>query len=151
MTKYLFYKVINFFRTVYWFIFRPKTQGVKCLIEHGGKFLMIRNSYGYKQWTFPGGGVSRGELPEEAIRREIYEEVGIEVGNPIHIGEYFSSRQYKQDTVFCYYAKVRNEFFQIDNGEVSEAAWFSEKEMPELRSSIVDKILKQYKLKLKLD
>src|SRR5947208_16401491 len=50
-------------RVVYWFVFRPNTQGVKCLIEHDGRWLMIRNSYGKGHWTFPGGAIGRHETP----------------------------------------------------------------------------------------
>ena len=139
--------MINPFRTAYWFIFRPKTMGVKCLIENNEKFLMIRNSYGHRQWTFPGGGVDRNELPENAAQRETREEVGIEVTNLVPLGEYFSTRQYKKDTVYCFYAKVHSSYFKIDNDEVSEATWFSEADIPGRRSSAVDKVLNLYRLK----
>ncbi len=148
--KKIFYKIINPFRAAYWFIVRPKTTGVKCLIENNGKFLMIRNSYGHKQWTFPGGGVNGGELPERAAQREAHEEVGIENYKPTPLGEYFSSRQYKQDTVYCFFGKVQSDYFKIDNDEVSEAAWFIKTDMPELRSSAVNKVLNLYRLKFKL-
>lgn len=89
--KSFFYKIINPFRTVYWFVFRPKTTGVKCLIEYDEKFLMIRNSYGHKQWTFLGGGVNRNELLKKAAQREAKEEVDIDIKRcPVrHISQSF--------------------------------------------------------------
>lgn len=30
-------------------------------------------------WTLPGGGVDHGEHPEESLRREVYEETGLEI------------------------------------------------------------------------
>ena len=147
--KKIFYKIINPFRTAYWFVFRPKTRGIKCLIENNGRFLMIRNSYGHRQWIFPGGGVDKNELPEKAAQREAREEVSVQVANLVPLGEYFSTRQYKKDTVYCYYGKVNSDYFKIDNDEVSEAAWFTEKDIPELRSSAVDKVLNLYRLKFK--
>ena len=147
--KKIFYKIINPFRTAYWFIFRPKTMGVKMLIENNGRFLMIRNSYGHKQWTFPGGGVGRNEQPERAAQREAVEEVGIEVTSPIPLGEYFSTRQYKKDTVYCFYSSTHSDYFKIDNDEVSEAAWFVKNSIPEQRSSAVDKVLNLYQLKFR--
>ena len=83
------------------------------MVEHNGKFLMIRIAYGHKHWTFPGGGVDRGELPEMAVKREIREEVGIEVEKPLPIGEYFNTRHYSKDTVYCFYGKVASDYFNI--------------------------------------
>ena len=139
-----FYIFISPFRKCYWFIFRPKTLGVKCLIECDSKFLMIRNTYGLKHWTFPGGGVHQGETPEKAARRETQEEVGIIAKELILIGEYQSTRQYKRDTVHCFYGKVQNDFFKIDNNEVLEAGWFAISDIPVMRSFAVAEVLNLY-------
>jgi ADP-ribose pyrophosphatase YjhB (NUDIX family) len=128
-------------RKIYWFIFSPKTYGVKALIEHNGKFLMIRNSYGFKYWTFPGGGKKKDETPEAGARREAKEEVDVSLGNLVFLGTYFSRRQHKRDTVYCFYGRVNNDFFQIDNEEVEEGRWFGLEEMPEFRSAAVDEVL----------
>ncbi len=56
-------------------IFRP---GAYALILNGGEILMVNNRSTGK-YFFPGGGVNLGEKIEEAIRREVWEEVGIEI------------------------------------------------------------------------
>ena len=44
-----------------------------------GKYLLIQpHSYKEHMWTFVGGGVESGETLDQAIRRELKEEVGIE-------------------------------------------------------------------------
>ena len=52
------------------------------IIEQDGKFLVGKRasdkSYGGK-WAFVGGKFESGESPEEALRREVREEIGMEV------------------------------------------------------------------------
>jgi 8-oxo-dGTP diphosphatase len=54
-----------------------------CLSDEEGRFLIQKRPAGRTWagfWEFPGGKVKPGERPEEALRREVVEEVGIEVG-----------------------------------------------------------------------
>jgi len=125
------YKVAARLRRLYWFVFRPQTFGVKCVVVHDGKWLMIRNSYGNAQWTFPGGAIDRGEQPADAAIREVREEVGISLGSVEPIGFYTSDREYKHDTVHCFVANVLRPDHQIDMVEVIESAWFSPDALPE--------------------
>ena len=47
------------------------------LADSDGK-LMLAGRVGSKGWQFPQGGVAKGEEPEEAMYRELREEVGLE-------------------------------------------------------------------------
>jgi ADP-ribose pyrophosphatase YjhB (NUDIX family) len=55
--------------------------GALCLIERAdGALLLLRQSYRRKEaWGFPGGLLERGEQPVDAVRREVREELGVEV------------------------------------------------------------------------
>jgi mutator protein MutT len=123
-------------------VFRPKTSGVKCVIEHDGRWLMIRNSYGPGHWTFPGGAIDRGETPEQAVRREVREEVAISLDGVEPIGSYFSKKQYKRDTVYCFRADVSSSVHEIDDREVVESAWVPAEALPEFRGPAVDRIVR---------
>jgi 8-oxo-dGTP diphosphatase len=60
------------------------------IFELGGGIVMIRRAIepSYGMWTFPGGYVERGEPVEEAARREILEETGVEVRTTGLVGLY---------------------------------------------------------------
>jgi 8-oxo-dGTP pyrophosphatase MutT (NUDIX family) len=64
---------------LWWFLRRPPYDGALVALWHGGRILLIRHSY-RDLLGLPGGGIGRREAPEAAARRELLEEVGIELG-----------------------------------------------------------------------
>lgn len=56
------------------------------VIEREGRILSCRRGYGMVGWEFPGGKVEPGETSEQACRREIMEELGIELGDLLPFG-----------------------------------------------------------------
>jgi len=68
----------------------------KAFIVNGGKTLVLRENSSYSDGTnagkfdLPGGRLKPGERFDEALRREVYEETGLNVsiGSPLAIGEW---------------------------------------------------------------
>ncbi|HEX4303781.1 MAG TPA: NUDIX domain-containing protein [Rhizomicrobium sp.] len=60
----------------------PVAFGAHAMVfDTGGKVLLARHSY-KSGWSFPGGGVNRGEPAEKAIMRELREEIGAVQSDP---------------------------------------------------------------------
>ncbi len=61
----------------------PVDVAVGVLIDAAGRFLLTSRPAGKVYagyWEFPGGKLEAGESVEQALRRELHEELGIEIG-----------------------------------------------------------------------
>ncbi len=62
---------------------RPVDVAVGVLIDAEGRFLLTSRPQGKVYagyWEFPGGKLEAGETVEQALRRELHEEIGITIG-----------------------------------------------------------------------
>jgi len=116
----------------YWFFRRPTTYGVKIALKNHDTILLVRHTYQPESWTFPGGGVKRGENKEDALRREIKEEVGINLRKITYAGEFKNKQDFKNDTLSVYYASIDNPNIICDQLEIIEGHWFSLANMPRI-------------------
>ncbi len=101
-----------------------------CLVNDGGRVLLLRRAIaprlGY--WTFPGGYVDLGELPEAAALRETVEEVGMNVAIERLFGVY-ADPQHPVAAVVVYLARPGSERPGLSN-EASEVRYFAPDEIP---------------------
>lgn len=81
---------------------------VAAIIVHDNKIFATQRGYGdFKGgWEFPGGKIEPEETPQEALKREIMEELGIE----IMVGELIDTVEYDYPTFHlsmqCFWSKV---------------------------------------------
>lgn len=81
---------------------------VAAIIKSGSRILATQRGYGeYKDgWEFPGGKVESGESPEEALKREIEEELKVE----IQVGDYLTTIEHDYPSFHlsmrCYWAEI---------------------------------------------
>ncbi len=105
------------------------------------KILLIKQ-YGRDFNVLVAGYVNKGEYLEETVRREVMEEVGLNVIDC----KYNASRYFeKSNTLICnFIVQVSNENFTL-NGEVDSAEWYSIKDA---ETAIKQNSLAEYFLKI---
>jgi 8-oxo-dGTP pyrophosphatase MutT (NUDIX family) len=59
------------------------------ILDEAGRILLVHQSYGRRGWDLPGGGRKRGESLEQALAREVREEIGVQVSKMTLTGVYF--------------------------------------------------------------
>ena len=107
--------------------------GAMCVVERAdGALLLIRQSYRRRTaWGFPGGLLKRNEAPVDAARREVGEEIGIDVELDPVPKVVIEPRHRRVDVIYT---------ARADDGvdpapcspEVVEVRWFARQDLPEL-------------------
>ncbi len=108
-------------------------EGVVAIIERAGRYLMIRRpddirAGGY--WCFVGGAIEDGESQEQALVREVREEVGLEVAPGEKVWECLSI--YKEWVLHCWTVYDSGGEVQADPREVAEHRWLTVAEIMRL-------------------
>jgi len=110
-------------------------------IEKDGKVLVVKRPAKKKRgglWEFPGGKVENGESLQEALKRELKEELGVETW----VGEVLAKTTYvypeEEIELYLLSAKIKDEVCLL---EPSEVRWVELKELENLTLCPADKVL----------
>ena len=112
------------------------------LINEYGKVLINERPVGKDYagyWEFPGGKVDEGETPEEAIIRELKEEINIDVTGSCLAPLSFTEKQYDNYYVVVLLYVCRRWNGHIMPMEEQELAWVSPKEIDNFNLLPADK------------
>lgn len=120
------------------------SPAMMCLVTRGREILLARNvNFPPGRYSALAGFLEAGESIEEAISREVQEEVGIAVKNPV----YFASQSwpFPHSLMIAFTAEYAGGDLTPNGHEIAEADWFSFDNLPQLppRISIARSLIDQ--------
>ena len=126
-------------------IIRPLFQvfAAGVIFNQDNKILLVKSTYQrFHPWGLPGGSLDYGESPEDAVKREVWEETGLIV----EIKRFLLVKTWSPDRVGMYYLCeiTGGEIHPTD--EVSEADYFSLDDLPDVRPVDVDMFKELYRI-----
>lgn len=105
---------------------------VAAVIADGDRVLLGKRGEGTREpgrWSFPAGFVERGERVEDAARREIREETGVNVLLSSLLGLWSETGE---TVVLAVYAATVESGTPRPGDDLAEVAWFDANDLPDL-------------------
>ena len=101
----------------------------KALLTKGGKVLITRDPSDGEIWEIPGGRLNVGEEPIEGLKRELFEELGVdcEIHECVSVQQFHHVRDGSSALLIAYRTTMVDDSqeFLADPGEVAEMKWVS--------------------------
>lgn len=101
------------------------------LVTSGEAMLLARSPrFPPGRYSTLAGFIEPGESAEEAVHREIFEEVGVHVDQLRY--HHSQAWPFPHSLMFGFFAEATTRRIRIDGVEISDAAWFSPRQLPAL-------------------
>lgn len=127
----LAYRLAYRFIQAWTFVRRPRVRGAMVLVtDAAGRVLLVRHTYGdRRRWELPGGWLRDGEHPLAGARREVREELGLDLPlRPLVAVE--GDWDHKHEALAAFRAEWPGGRAHYDPVEIAEVAWFDPAQPP---------------------
>lgn len=111
------------------------SPAMMALVTRGRELLLARSArFASGVYSALAGFVEPGETIEDCIRREVREEVGVEIGEPV----YFASQSwaFPHSLMIAYTAEYAGGAIRLDDPEIEDARWFPLDALPKLPPAV---------------
>ena len=100
-------------------------------ITFNKKILLVKHNNEIRTLsTVIAGFVELGESLEDCVKREVFEEVGLEIKNIKYLAS--QSWPFPNQLMMAFSAEALNDQIDIDDNEILEANWYSEENLPQI-------------------
>ena len=100
-------------------------------ITFNNKILLVKHNNEIRTLsTVIAGFVELGESLEDCVKREVFEEVGLEIKNIKYLAS--QSWPFPNQLMMAFSAEAISDKFKIDNDEILEANWYTEENLPQI-------------------
>jgi NAD+ diphosphatase len=114
----------------------PRVSPAMMVLVTRGREMLLGRSTRFPPGRFSAlaGFVEPGETIEDCIRREVREEVGVEVTNPVYFGS--QSWSFPHSLMIAFTAEYAGGELVLDPNEIAEAHWFTPENLPNMPPSL---------------
>ncbi len=108
-------------------VFPEPTVGA-LIVNNEGRILLVKSYKWFDKYTLPGGHIEVGETMVDAVKREVKEEVGLDVDvvdmllmqEAIFVAEFYEKKHF----IFVdFYCKSKDEQVKLDQKEIQDYVW----------------------------
>ena len=127
------------------FIYPKISPCIITLVTRGDEVLLARNKFFPENWySTLAGFIEAGETAEEALRREVMEEVNVSVKNITYFGS--QPWPFPSQLMLGYFCEYESGEIKIEEAELEDAKWFKIDDLPNVppKLSISGQLISSY-------
>ncbi len=110
------------------------------IFDEAGRLLLIKENYGQRRYGPPGGRMEAGESPQQAVIREVEEEIEAKARVINLIGIYYFA--WEPWLAFAFRCEIVSGTPMVPaTGEIAEVVWLDPQDLPSPQTNLLPRVL----------